>query len=123
MVALTAACGGSRIVSSRDPVSEDERIVQEPVVTLGEGNVTPQVLHLYEGRRVTFVNADTRPRTIFGDIHPAHRMTECQPVNVGTLEPGERHEVDWPAAVFAICYFHEEAEPDRRSLQGVVVVH
>lgn len=56
-------------------------------------------------------------------LHPLHALEDCDPVNVGSLAPGERREVTWPADIYTICYFHEEGQPDRRDLQGVAVIH
>ena len=81
---------------------------------------SPQVLHVWEGRKAAFVNADARSHTLFADPHPAH--TECAGIlNLGTLEPGERREVvNLPIDA---CFYHDEADPANKAFQGVVVVH
>lgn len=113
-----AGCGSSKITTPGGPPPTLAPIPAE--VTISARGVTPQVLHIFDGRKVTFINADTRARAIFSDTHPGHGG--CGGIlNVGTLAPGERREVTGlpPDA----CFYHEEGDPGATAFQGVMVIH
>ena len=125
-LALIAACGSSSITSSGTPFREaiaGDGPILPPIVTIRASGPEPQVLHLYGDRKVTFINEDLRPHSVFGDVHPSHLGGACPELNVGSLAPGEHREVVWTHARYVICYFHDEVAPLQQASQGVVVVH
>lgn len=90
------------------------------VVSITPTGVSPQVLHVWEGRKAGFVNEDTRPHAVFADPHPAH--SDCSGLlSVGTLAPGERRDV--ANLPIDACYYHDEGDPGNRAFQGLVLVH
>jgi hypothetical protein len=119
---LTLSCNRA-ITSSNDVGPALPIVVLPPVVVLRPSGPDPQVLEIHEGRKVTFINGDTRPRQIFGDVHPTHTGGACPEMNLGALQPGESREVVWSHTRYIICYYHDEAAPDIAAQQGVLVVY
>ena len=92
----------------------------EPVVSVGAGGVTPQVLHIQAGTAVTFVNRDTRAHELRSDPHPAH--TECASMNLGPIPAGASRETANIASGQG-CGYHAEGDPASRPFQGFVLAH
>ena len=116
-LALTA-CGHSWVSPPAAPIDFYEP--PATVVTVKASGVDPQVLHLFDGRKVTFVNSDTRRHVFQSDTHPEHDM--CGGAVEVALEPGEQREVvldtsDW------LCYYHDEEDPSFLPLRGAIIVH
>jgi plastocyanin len=122
LAALAAAlalpgCGSSSI--SLPPPAASPSAPPPTEVTIRASGFDPAVLHVFEGRAMTFVNADGVPHAVFADKHPAHDTCGGR-LNV-TVAPGERRRVeDLPIDA---CYFHDEADPAAPAFQGVLVVH
>ena len=121
VVSAAMACGYSGITTP--PHVEHDEILQPPIVTITPTGLDPKILHQTTGRDVTFVNADTKPHTLYGDAHPAHHdYKECAVVDeLGELPPGARRRID--VFPLGLCGFHDEAEPQNPAFQGYVVVH
>ncbi len=90
------------------------------MVSITSTGMSPQVLHVWEGRKAGFVNEDTQPHAVFADPHPAH--TSCTGMlNIGTLAPGERRDVE--NLPIDACYYHDEGDPANMAFRGLVLVH
>jgi plastocyanin len=105
--------------SDVDPSPQAAPLV-EPVVHIGAGGVTPQVLHIEAGTVVTFVNRDARAHELRSDPHPAH--TECAWMNLGTIPAGASRETVKVVSGQG-CGYHAEGDPASRSFQGFVLAH
>jgi plastocyanin len=82
--------------------------------------VSPVEVRVAVGARVTFVNDDTRPHSIFSD--PATTHTDCPNVNlVGFLAQGESRETGSLTAA-RTCGFHDHMDEDNPTFQGRIVV-
>jgi hypothetical protein len=117
------ACGYSRITTPKWDSPYPETPPQPPIVTIRSTGVEPQILHQTSARDVTFVNEDSRPHTLYGDLHPTHQgYAECSVVNaMGALQPGERRRIDeFP---LGLCGYHDENDPENTAFRGYVVVH
>lgn len=124
VVAATLAagsCGSSTITRSVGPVAGNDAFGADVPVRLVANAVKPSLLHLFNGVQVTFVNADTVPRTVAFDPAKSDLPT-CSTVAVGVLQPGEQRTSD-PLPRFAACYFRDGDHPADAALQGVVVTH
>lgn len=119
LVLALQGCGSASVSPPEGPPTPSPPL-PPAIGTFTATGVNPQVIHVFEGRKATFVNEDTRAHNIFSDAHPTH--TQCGgAVNVGALMPGERREVvNLPIDA---CYFHDDNDPADRAFQGVLVVH
>jgi hypothetical protein len=117
---LLGSCGSSTITTPPPPSNLPPPPPLPTQVTIRATGLDPAVFHIFDVRFVKFVNADTRPHTIFSDGHPAHET--CRGVlNDITLEPGEERTIEGLPA--DACFFHDEAAPGAREFQGVLVIH
>jgi hypothetical protein len=115
---LAAGCGSSNV--STPPTTTPTPPPGPAVAVITATGIRVQVIHVWEGRRVTFENQDTQPHAVYSDQHPTHG--ECAgKMNLGVMQPSERREItDLP---FDACYFHDDLQPGSRAFTGVVVVH
>jgi hypothetical protein len=92
-------------------------------MTITAVGVDPQVLHAFDAQEpITFANDDVRPHDVRSDPHPAH--SDCPSLNVGTLNPGERRQIDGATLPrFTLCYYHDETDPANSAYRGVIVTH
>jgi hypothetical protein len=118
----SGACGSSPITSSNDLGPALPTPTQPAVVTFRATGPDPQVLQFFAGREVTFVNADSRPREIYGDLHPDHKGV-CPEMNLGRLAPGESRKVRASNPSYMLCYYHDESAPADVAQQGLVVFY
>jgi plastocyanin len=82
--------------------------------------VSPTLLTVPAGSRVTFVNNDTRRHDMTSDPHPEH--TECPEINaVGALQPGQSRETGNLVAA-RTCGYHDHEQPTNNALRGRIVV-
>ena len=122
-VALLAAGCGSSSVSRPEPPPRGTvppGPIPPAVIVITASGVTPQVIHVFEGRHAFFENQDTMAHSLFADRHPAHN--ECAgKLNLGMIQPGQRLEVT--ELPYDACYFHDDSQPGVRAFTGVLVVH
>lgn len=118
---LSSGCGSSTITSTRGTPSPGPTFSPGPaIVTITATGITEQVVHVFDERKATFVNNDSRPHAIFSDRHPTHE--DCGGIlNVGTLAPGERREVG--GLQVNACFFHDDADPSSFPFTGVLIIH
>jgi plastocyanin len=121
LAAAAAACGrASTTLPDTPPTSEPAPIPTGPaVVKITAAGVSPQIVHIYSGKTVMFLNNDDRPHSIFSDMHPAHG-TCAGGLNIGMLQPGEQREA---TAEYGLCYFHDDQNPANPAFQGFTVLH
>jgi len=121
-VTLVGGCTDSPIRSTNDLGPALPATVLPPIITLRASGPDPQVLHIYEGRKVTFRNADSRVWEIYGDVHPDHKGP-CPEMNLGALAPGESREVLASNAFYALCFYHDESAPSSQARAGLIVFY
>lgn len=119
LLALVPAinCTDEPLTRTQDGVTFD---IDVPVTFSGMG-VRPGLLHLYQGRSVTFVNDDTVPHVVSADIVRS-RPAECAVISVGVLPPGQRR-VSSDLPPFGECYFYDESRKEDRAFQVLVLAH
>ena len=114
---MLAGCGSSSISVPPPAASPSAPLPTE--VTIRASGFDPTVLHVFEGRAMTFVNADDKPHAVFSDRHPAHDTCGGR-LNV-VVAPGERRRVE--SLPIDACFFHDEIDPGAPAFQGVLIVH
>jgi hypothetical protein len=117
---IVSSCGSASISTpvATTPTPAPEPSV-EPVVKLSGTGAVPQILHIFSGKTVTFVNNDDRPHVIQADPHPAH--TQCSGrLNIGRMLPGERREVE---VEYGLCFYHDEMDPANPAYMGMTILH
>jgi plastocyanin len=84
------------------------------------GVVSPKVLTVPAGTRVTFVNNDTRPHEMDSNPHPEH--TDCIEINqVGFMTAGQTKLTgNLPGG--RTCGYHDHNRDSDTNLQGTIVV-
>ena len=96
---------------------------QERVITITPQGVTPRVLVVSPGERITVRNLDTTPHQIFSG--PYLERSTCPALNqVGYLAPGESR-VSGNFSVTGTCPFLDDVGPGKqldRDFQGYVIV-
>ena len=98
-LSLAGCGGGSHIV---DPPAST-------TITITSAGVSPTLLSVSQGARVTFVNSDSRSHNMTSDPHPSHDT--CPELNsVGLLQPGESRESGNMVTARA-CGFHDHDDP------------
>ena len=116
---VLGACGSSNIYTRPAVPSEIPPPAPAIVRITANGN-DPQVAHVFDDKKVTFINTDTREHSIFSDLHPTHN--DCGGVlNVGALQPGETREVT--NLQIGACYFHDDTAPTTFAFRGLVIIH
>ncbi|HET8644476.1 MAG TPA: hypothetical protein VFO85_03240 [Vicinamibacteria bacterium] len=117
MLGLSLAACGSSYVSPPPPLPSSAPLKTE--VTIRAGGLDPMLLHIFEGRAVTFINADDKPHALFSDRHPAHET--CGGVLNVTLQPGEQRQIG--SLPIDACFYHDESNPAATAFQGILVIH
>ncbi|HUQ72346.1 MAG TPA: hypothetical protein VM165_22660 [Planctomycetaceae bacterium] len=115
--AVTAAgCGSSP--SSPSGGGNDGTIAA--TITINAGGVTPKVVSIPIGSRVTFVNNDNRTHNINSDPHPEHGS--CPPLdNVLNMAPGQnRTSLNFTTA--RTCSYHDHDNPESAQWTGSITV-
>ena len=114
-----AGCGGSARLT--DPGGREITFGADVPVRITTAAVRPELLHLFEGLEVTFVNEDAVPRTIAVDAARSDQAG-CAAIGTGPLQPGETRKT--PALPrFTTCAFRDAQRPGEAAFQGVVVTH
>jgi hypothetical protein len=117
---LLVSCGSSKITTPPPPANLPTPEPLPTEIVIRSTGLDPQVFHIFDVRFVKFVNADSRPHTIFSDAHPSHAT--CGGVlNDITLQPGEQRTIE--NLPLDVCYFHDETAPAAQPFQGVLVIH
>jgi hypothetical protein len=116
---VLAGCGSSTITTPPPPANQPTPEPLKTEVTIRASGVDPQVFHIFDVRKVKFVNADNKPHSIFSDPHPAHDT--CGGMLNVTLQPGEERVIE--NLPLDACFFHDESDPAAQAFQGVLVVH
>jgi hypothetical protein len=89
-------------------------------ITITAAGVSPTVLTVAPGTRVTFVNNDTIAHDMASDPHPDH--TDCVELNqVGFLTPGQSRQ-SGNLNVVRTCGFHDHNQPSNGALTGRIVI-
>jgi len=118
-VGILLSCGSASISTPVAVATPEPTPSVEPVVKISGVGAAPQILHIFSGKTVTFVNNDDRPHMIQADPHPAH--TACSGrLNIGRIMPGERKEVE---VEYGLCFYHDEMDPSNSAFMGMTVLH
>ena len=80
---------------------------------------TPKVVTVPIGSRVNFANQSNNNIEVSSDPHPIH--TECPPLNVGVLRPGQTGQTGAFGAA-RTCRYHDHGRPDDERWQGSIVI-
>ena len=88
--------------------------------TVSVSGVSPRILEIRIGERVTFTNDDTVNHEMSSDGHPSH--LDCPAINqVGFLRPGDtRKSGNFVQA--ESCTFHDHLNSTSSALQGTIVI-
>jgi plastocyanin len=130
-LALLAATCGSSAPGSPSPTPSPAAPGPAPApgpspasdatITIGaNGVVSPKVLTVSAGTRVTFVNNDSRAHDMSSDPHPDH--TECPEINqAGFLTPGQMRQTG-NLNTRRTCGFHDHILFTNTDLMGQIVI-
>jgi plastocyanin len=130
VVAVNAAsgCGGGSgaptsptpSTSGTPPSGSADPPIATTVVTVSATGVSPAVITIPVGARVTFTNADTRPHDFSGGPDPSR--PECPEIDVaGFVVPGQSRQT----GVFATartCVYHDHAYLGVAAFTGRIVI-
>jgi plastocyanin len=117
---LAAGCGGGDDGSSTPTgPSGPGSGTSAATITISANGVSPSTAAIPRGSRVTFVNDDAEPHTMSSNPHPIH--TDCPPLNMGTLGPGQSRESGILNTARS-CGFHDHDDPTNPSLLGTITV-
>lgn len=126
--ALAAACGGSNgaTITGPTPPTTGGGSPTPPsspggtTITISASGMSPPVLTVPVGSRVTFVNTDNRPHDVAGGPDPSR--PECPEIDVaGFMVPGQSRQT----GVFTVartCEYHDHAYIGVAAFQGRIVV-
>jgi plastocyanin len=120
-VAISAAvgCGGG---SNGTPTSGTPNTppVATTTITITSAGVSPPVINVPAGSRVTFINNDSRSHEMHSDPHPTHG--DCPPIDdVGFIAVGQTKQTG-PMTTTRTCGYHDHNLPDVASLRGQIIV-
>jgi plastocyanin len=122
VVMMGIGCGGSNSTPA-SPTPSPSPPPPTPgtsTITITSTGVSPRILPISAGSRVTFVNNDNRVHDMASDPHPEH--TACPAINdVGFLQPGQSRttgNLNTPRS----CGFHDHNQPTNTSLQGTITI-
>ena len=87
-------------------------------ITITAAGANPKTVQVTLGQRVRFINNDTKDRNMGSDPHPDH--TDCPPLNVGILKPGEQRETG-NLVIVQTCGFHDHDDPTNQTLWGSII--
>ena len=123
--ALSAVtCGGGSSPTSPSP-SPSPTPAPAPsadatITISSSGVVSPKVLTVAAGTRVTFVNGDSRPHEMDSNPHPEH--TDCIEINqVGFLQSGQTKQTG-NLNTRRTCGYHDHNRDVDTNLQGTIVI-
>ena len=116
LAAGAAACGD-------DDGGTDPSPTPNPATTItimASGTTSPKNLTVARGAQVTFVNNDTRARTMSSNPHPAH--TDCPELgSIGLLNPGQsRSSANLNTA--RTCGYHDHTDENNTNVQGTITI-
>jgi plastocyanin len=116
--ALMAACGGAG-----SDTAPGQPVPTPPGLTItisAQGVVSPKVLTVSAGSRVTFVNNDSIAHMMFSDPHPEH--TDCPELNqVGFLASGQMRQTG-NLNTIRTCGYHDHDLPFDTDVQGSIII-
>jgi plastocyanin len=94
--------------------------VATTTITITASGVSPKVISVPVGSRVTFVNNDRTAHDMSSDPHPEH--TNCPEINqVGFLTNGQSRQtgnLNTPRT----CGYHDHNQPSNRALEGQIII-
>ncbi len=115
LAAGAAACGG-------DDGGTDPSPTPNPAttITITTSGTSPKNLTVPRGSQVTFVNNDTRARTMSSNPHPAH--TDCPELgSIGLLNPNQsRSSANLNTA--RTCGYHDHTDENNTNVQGTITI-
>jgi hypothetical protein len=88
-------------------------------INILNSGVTPKTVTVPVGSRVNFANQSGNNIEVSSDPHPIH--TDCPPLNVGVLRPGQTGQT----GVFNIartCRYHDHGRDQDERWQGTIVI-
>jgi plastocyanin len=127
LVAMGAACSSGASPASPTPAPPPTATPAPapapsgpPTVTITAAGMSPLEITITVGRRVTFVNNDTRPHDVVGGVDPNN--PDCPEIaQAGFLAPGQRGET----AVFTTartCEYHDHTMLSVPAFQGRIII-
>lgn len=119
LVLMVAACGGGTDSTPTSPTPPPPTDggggggTQGTTITIGaNGVMSPPVLTVSPGTRVTFINNDSRSRDINDDPHPTHG--DCPEIQqVRFIQPGET-KLTGNLNTVRTCGYHDHNDPGVR---------
>ena len=116
--ALMAACGGAGY-----DTAPGQPVPTPPGLTItisALGVVSPKVLTVSAGSRVTFVNNDAVAHDMSSDPHPEH--TDCPEINqVGFIATGQARQTG-NLNTIRTCGYHDHDLPLDTDVQGSIII-
>lgn len=124
VTAVTCGGGGSSTPTSPSPSPSPTPSPSpsgDATLTISSaGSITPKVLTVAVGSRVTFVNNDSRAHDMASDPHPNH--TDCPELNqVGFLQPGQSRQTG-NLNTRRTCTYHDHNRDTDTNVQGTIVI-
>jgi plastocyanin len=121
VIVLAACGGGGGGGSTGGPTAPNTPPVDTPfVITItSAGVVSPREIRVPLGAQVNFVNNDSRSHQMTSDPHPTH--TDCPPVTVGIVAPGQTRSTG-VLNVARTCGYHDHDRDFDDDLRGRIVV-
>jgi plastocyanin len=129
LMALIVTVGGCKSSSATAPTPATTTTVPGPggggggggtTFTISNNTVSPSVITVSVGTRVTFINNDSRTHEMHSDPHPEH--TDCPALNdIGFLQPNQMRatgNLNTPGT----CGFHDHNLPDVAGLKGRIII-
>jgi plastocyanin len=129
LVALAVGCGGGGSAAitaptapstATSPTGSPTTPATSTVVTVSATGLSPQVITVSVGTRVTFTNIDTRPHDFSGGPDPSR--PECPEIDAaGFVVPGQSKQT----GVFATartCQYHDHAYLGVPAFTGRIVI-
>ena len=117
-----AGCGGASGTGSPSPgpTPTPPPASGGTTITITSSGVTPKMLTVSPGTRVTVINSDTVAHDMESDPHPDH--TDCVEINqVGFLLPRQSRQTGNLNSI-RTCGFHDHDQPTNQSLNGQIVI-
>jgi plastocyanin len=127
MAVVSGCAGGESAVTAPTPPSANTPPTDVPappasttVVTVSASGVSPAVITVPVGARVTFTNADTRPHDFSGGPDPSR--PECPEIDVaGFVVPGQSRQTGVFAAA-RTCQYHDHSYIGVPAFTGRIVI-
>lgn len=117
LASMVVACGGGSSsnntpTSPSPPPSGGGNTGGTTITIQANGVMSPGLLTVTPGTRVTFINNDSRSRMIESDPHPTHE--DCPEIGqVGFIQPGQTKQTGNLTTV-RTCGYHDHNDPDKR---------